>query len=51
MSDVINTCLGKIRYATKAFADATAEMLSAKYGRELRAYHCGLCDGWHTTHK
>lgn len=47
----ITQCLGKKRYATCKYAEAQAEFLAIKYGKEHRVYACGICGGYHCTTK
>lgn len=42
-----NTCGRKIDYKSEESAVRAAEALSAKFDRELEAYPCAFCFGWH----
>lgn len=37
----------KVTYATYAEAKRSAEALGRKYGRDVAAYKCMFCDGYH----
>lgn len=41
------TCGHKVDYRSEGTASASAARMSAKYGRELEAYPCVWCGGWH----
>jgi len=43
------SCGRKNRYPTRESAEGWALLFEAARGTPLRAYHCGLCDGWHLT--
>jgi hypothetical protein len=48
--DRVHSCTRKVRHGTQAEADRTVERLRAK-GRDLEAYACTYCGGWHTGHR
>lgn len=41
------TCGKKIDYGSEESADKAAAAMTRKTGRELEAYPCDFCDGWH----
>jgi hypothetical protein len=41
------TCGTKINYAGESSAIRAASFASAKYEKDLEAYPCAFCDGWH----
>jgi hypothetical protein len=41
------TCGHKINYANETSACKAAVNQTEKYGRDLEAYPCFFCDGWH----
>lgn len=45
----LRQCAGKRRFRHEAKAIASAAELTAKRGRPLRVYYCGLCTGFHLT--
>lgn len=42
-------CGRKTRYSSELHAESRAASLGARYGVDLRVYHCDLCGGWHLT--
>lgn len=47
----IKQCLGKIRYIKADFAEEKAKEYTKLYFKEMRAYYCGICNGYHLTSK
>ena len=50
MSSIQSSCSKKIRYTTKAKANAAIRFQRKNTGKcmpLLQAYHCDYCDGWH----
>jgi len=45
------TCGAKVDYKTEATATRIAEKLSSKFGKEMEAYPCYWCNGWHIGRK
>lgn len=44
-------CRGKVRYSSKAAAEAEARRLHEKYGDDYEDYPCHLCRGHHVGHR
>lgn len=42
-----SSCTGKIDYGSENAAVSVAEKVSVKYCRDLEAYPCTWCGGWH----
>lgn len=40
---------GKIRFPTFEGATRRADKVGAKRGIDMRAYYCGICNGYHMT--
>lgn len=47
----VSQCVGKKRYATLGYAESLVPKISAKFGKPMRAYYCGICNGYHLTSK
>lgn len=45
------TCRDKIKYKSEEKADKSAKVLSDKYNKEMEAYPCAFCNGWHIGRK
>lgn len=46
-------CLSKIPYADLEIAERVAKLYTEQHnsGRTMRAYKCGICDGFHLSSK
>lgn len=45
------TCGRKVDYKSEASADKAAKGMMAKGRKDLEAYPCAFCDGWHIGRK
>lgn len=46
-----HTCGNKINYGSEETATKSAEKMSIKYQKEMEAYPCAFCNGWHIGRK
>lgn len=46
-----HTCGKKIDYKSEEVAIKSAEKMSIKYEKEMEAYPCAFCNGWHIGRK
>lgn len=47
-SDVYYACLGKFRFLDKPAAEKVARLSSGRKSTRIGAYHCPVCNFWHT---